>query len=151
MYVRKKQESKVEIPTASMGDIAFLLLVFFMVTTVFNNEIGLQIILPEASTEAVKVKSKQIIHVAVDQYGKVKMEKEEVPFDMIKDKAKEMLIKDDGTPDTLKIFMIKTDRGANYEDMIAVFDQIKLAYQELQEKYPRLQEKISLAPSKKKK
>ncbi len=151
MHIRKRTETKTEIPTASMGDIAFLLLVFFMVTTVFNNEIGLQIILPEASSEAVKVKSTQIAHVAVDQYGKVKIEKEEVPFDMVKDKAKDMLVKDDGTPDTLMIFMIKTDRGARYEDMIAVFDQIKLAYTELESQYPNLKEKISLAPSKKKK
>jgi biopolymer transport protein ExbD len=45
-----KQESKVQstIPTASMADIAFLLLIFFMVSTVFVLYHGLPVNLPEA-------------------------------------------------------------------------------------------------------
>ena len=39
----KKRESRVspEIPTASMADIAFLLIVFFLVTTTMNQDKGL--------------------------------------------------------------------------------------------------------------
>ncbi|HKK28077.1 MAG TPA: biopolymer transporter ExbD, partial [Gemmatimonadota bacterium] len=40
-----------EIPTASLADIAFLLLIFFLTTTVFNEERGLPIVLPEQSKE----------------------------------------------------------------------------------------------------
>ena len=36
------------IPTSSMGDIAFLLLIFFMVTTIFREETGLPVELPRA-------------------------------------------------------------------------------------------------------
>ena len=36
------------IPTSSMGDIAFLLLIFFMVTTIFREESGLPVELPRA-------------------------------------------------------------------------------------------------------
>ncbi|MFH1843903.1 MAG: biopolymer transporter ExbD [bacterium] len=36
------------IPTSSMGDIAFLLLIFFMVTTIFREETGLVVELPRA-------------------------------------------------------------------------------------------------------
>ena len=45
---RLKKEGKINIPTASMSDIAFLLLIFFMVSTVFRKEIGLKVTLPEA-------------------------------------------------------------------------------------------------------
>lgn len=38
------------IPTSSMGDIAFLLLVFFMVTVVFTEETGLVVKLPRAES-----------------------------------------------------------------------------------------------------
>ena len=36
--MKRKQKVSDEIPTASMADIAFLLLVFFLTTTVFNEE-----------------------------------------------------------------------------------------------------------------
>lgn len=65
-----KRKSRVEdtIPTSSMADIAFLLLVFFMVTTVFRKEQPLKIAWPEA--EALKkseFKNKNILHVWVNQ------------------------------------------------------------------------------------
>ena len=49
--LNRKQRVSDEIPTASMADIAFLLLVFFLTTTVFNEEKGLPIVLPEQSEE----------------------------------------------------------------------------------------------------
>ncbi len=49
MAVLNQKKSKVsdEIPTASMADIAFLLLIFFLVTTVFPKDKGLSVVLPE--------------------------------------------------------------------------------------------------------
>ena len=49
--MRKKNRPTGEIPTSSMADIAFLLLVFFLVTTVFDEERGLPIVLPEPQEE----------------------------------------------------------------------------------------------------
>ena len=63
MAVLNNKKSKVsdEIPTASMADIAFLLLIFFLVTTVFPKDKGLAIVLPEESEE-VAVSQKNILH-----------------------------------------------------------------------------------------
>jgi biopolymer transport protein ExbD len=55
-------ESKV--PTSSMADIAFLLLIFFMVTTIFKMEEGLPVILPRAEAGE-RVPRQQISHVWV--------------------------------------------------------------------------------------
>ena len=54
-FARTTDKRKQDIPTSSMGDIAFLLLVFFMVTAVFTEETGLVVKLPraEAGEEAI--------------------------------------------------------------------------------------------------
>ncbi|MBN2105069.1 biopolymer transporter ExbD [bacterium] len=48
MAIQKKSKASQEIPTASMPDIVFMLLLFFMVTTVFRQSTGLPIELPKA-------------------------------------------------------------------------------------------------------
>ena len=69
-----KRKSKVasEIPDSSLADIAFLLLIFFMVTTVFRQERRRDIEMPDAaSTEPVDEKRKDILHLWVEPDGTV--------------------------------------------------------------------------------
>ena len=49
---KKRQKVSDSIPTSSMADIAFLLLIFFLVTTTFDEEMGLQVVLPERADDA---------------------------------------------------------------------------------------------------
>lgn len=58
------------IPTASMGDIVFLLLIFFMVSTVFKTEDGLPVDLPRAES-GVEVKRDDISRVYIDRTGRI--------------------------------------------------------------------------------
>lgn len=65
-----KRKSRVteSIPTCSMADIAFLLLIFFMVSTVFRKETPLKIAWPEASAlRKTEFKNKNILHVWVNK------------------------------------------------------------------------------------
>lgn len=62
MRLLKKKTSKATIPTSSMSDIAFLLIIFFMVTTVFRQERGLDVSLP-AGDLAQKLEQRRIHHV----------------------------------------------------------------------------------------
>ncbi len=69
MKVKKKSGAKVAIPTSSMSDIVFLLLLFFMVSTTFKQFQGLKVRLP-ASTISEKVPTKRnITHVYADRSG----------------------------------------------------------------------------------
>jgi biopolymer transport protein ExbD len=63
--LQRKSKVSDEIPTASMADIAFLLLIFFLTTTVFEEEKGLPIVLPEAAAMEQAVSQKNIIHFLV--------------------------------------------------------------------------------------
>jgi hypothetical protein len=78
-----KKQSKVsdKIPTSSMADIAFLLLIFFLVTTVFDEEIGLQVVLPERSPESEQeVSPKNLLFFLVQPDGSVVVRRGESPM-----------------------------------------------------------------------
>jgi biopolymer transport protein ExbD len=46
--IKKRKQSRGVIPVASMGDIAFLLLIFFMISSIAEAEKEIQVLLPEA-------------------------------------------------------------------------------------------------------
>lgn len=87
-----KRESKIEnkVPTSSMADIAFLLLIFFMVTTIFKMEDGLQVTLPRAETAA-KQKRERVLRVWIDAIGNISIQDKIVQTDQIADIMKNML------------------------------------------------------------
>ena len=58
------------IPTSSMADIAFLLLIFFLVTTVFPKDNGLPIVLPKG---IVDVPPSNVMHLLVEPRGPVEV------------------------------------------------------------------------------
>ena len=74
MKLKRKTKLKSEIPTASMPDIIFMLLIFFMVTTVLREYSGLPISLPKA-TRIEKLKSKRhTSHIWVSKDGLISIE-----------------------------------------------------------------------------
>jgi len=113
-----------------MADIAFLLIVFFMTTTIFASERGLKMILPEKSKQ-VKISSKNIMKIIVSPAGLVRVETEDgVMKDYDIDKqgkqvraaVEEALARND----SLSV-AIKVSRFAPYSRMIDVLDEVKSA------------------------
>ncbi|MEO0114068.1 MAG: biopolymer transporter ExbD [candidate division WOR-3 bacterium] len=66
-----KRPTEPEIPTASTADIAFLLIIFFMLTTVFRTERGLKINLPGAESTERILKRRNVAHVWLDRAGRI--------------------------------------------------------------------------------
>jgi biopolymer transport protein ExbD len=60
-----------EITTASTSDIAFLLIIFFMLTTVFRTEMGLKLTLPQAQATERILKRRNVAHVWLDRAGRI--------------------------------------------------------------------------------
>ena len=131
MKLHEKKIKGAEIPTASMADIAFLLLIFFMVTTVFANEVGLQIMLPEKGQE-VRVKPENIQRIYVEEKGELRINGEPVSQDQLVDEVKKILAENKDA-----IFSIKTHPRAQYKYMVNALDKLRLANAE----------RYSLAPS----
>ena len=127
MLQRKSRVSD-EIPTASMADIAFLLLIFFLTTTVFEEEKGLPIVLPEAAAEQVEVSQKNIIHFLIQEDGRVVIRRGEstaeqvVAFNQIEGIMRQEIA---SNPDI--IAGVKTAPDAPYRHMINVLDELQKA------------------------
>jgi biopolymer transport protein ExbD len=68
--IKGKARAKCEITTASMADIIFNLLLFFMVTSIFKMEEGLPIILPKAKSGA-DTQRQQIVHIWADRFNRL--------------------------------------------------------------------------------
>ena len=125
--MKKKTRVSGEIPTASMADIAFLLLVFFLVTTVFEEEKGLRIVLPEKSEE-VEVSQKNVLHLTIQPDGVVQVKRGESP--QVQPVASSQIAsvwRQEFARNENLIAAVKTAPEAPYRFMIDVLDQLQAA------------------------
>lgn len=118
---KKRRFKRGEIPTASMADIAFLLLIFFLVTTTIDTDKGLGIVLP-AEGEEILIKKENILNCLINSQGNVLLGGE--PF-RIKDISKE--VRRRIAENDKLIISVKSHEKTKYNDYIAVIDQLKMA------------------------
>ncbi len=129
MAVLNNKKSKVsdEVPTSSMADIAFLLLIFFLVTTVFPKDSGLAIVLPEESEE-VEVNQKNILHIVIQPSGVVEVRRgESQQVQTVTPNDIEGIWRQDVTSNPNLIAGVKTHPDAPYRFMIDVLDALQTA------------------------
>ena len=110
-----------EVNSSSMSDIAFLLLVFFLVTTTISMDKGLSLILPAEGNE-MEVNRKNIVNVPVNDQGKVLFDDKPTAIKDIKRKA---ISKISGNSNI--IFSVLTTKRTKYKFYIEVLDQLKQA------------------------
>lgn len=65
MNLNKRLRNQAEVPTSSMADIAFLLIVFFMLTAVFATTEGLQFQFPEDDPTQLDIQPEESIHIKI--------------------------------------------------------------------------------------
>jgi len=121
MVVEKKKERSAEIPTASLADIAFLVLIFFLVSSTIDVDKGISLVLP-AKGETKDIRKENISNLLVNAQGEVLLDDQIVPIPMIKTVVREKLAQNDKL-----IISVKTDRETAYEVYIKVMDQLKQA------------------------
>lgn len=128
MSIKRRFTIKAEIPTASMADIAFLMIIFFISTTIFSEEKGLQLVLPEAQAGEVKVSPRNIFHVFVYPDGTVSVRPGRDPNEQIIQLHQlEGIMRTEIESNPLIIAAVKVDPEASYENMINVLDELRLA------------------------
>lgn len=130
--LRKRSRREVEIQTASMADISFLLLLFFLVTTVIDVDTGIGLVLPPSAedTDIVKVKTENLIRVLINAAGDVLLDDEVTSVPQIHEIVANKL-----RNNRKLIISIKVDRETPYRIYIAALDEIKQAYNNMREEY----------------
>ncbi len=125
--LNKKQKVSDEIPSSSMADIAFLLLIFFLVTTVFPKDRGLPIVLPEAQEE-VEVSQRNILHLDVMPNGTVQVRRgDSQNVSTLSPREIEALWRIEVAQNPNLIAAVKTHPEAQHRFMIQVLDGLQLA------------------------
>ena len=110
-----------EIPTSSMADIAFLLLIFFLVTTTIDMDKGLGLVLPPEG-ETIEIKKKNILNCLINSSGMVLLGGEPV-----KQKDVSRVVKEKLRENSKLIISVKTHEKTRYKDYVAIIDQLKMA------------------------
>ena len=121
MFTEKKKKRETEIPSSSMADIAFLLLVFFLMVSTIDQDKGVQMVLPPMGGE-LEINKKNITIVQINSEGIVLFNDEIVPFEQINVRTKNMI-----TKNPKMIFSVQTDAKTKYQDYLSVIDQLKIA------------------------
>ncbi len=125
--IRKKKETS-GIPTASLPDIVFLLLIFFLVTTTIDLDKGIRLTLPDRGGE-VKIRSENICNILINAQGLVMVDEEPVEIPLLRDTIEEKVKARgyDASNAPILIVSIKPDKETAYNTYIEVLDQVKLA------------------------
>jgi len=140
-----------EINAGSMADIAFLLLIFFLVTTTMDTDGGLTRKLPPYlpdQQDPPKVKERNIIMVLVNAQDQLLVRGELMKVTRLREEAKKYIVSDPNREDwpqieredidyfgsypvSKAIISLQNDRGTSYDMYIKVQNELVAAYNDL--------------------
>jgi biopolymer transport protein ExbD len=127
--IRRQSKVNDRIPTSSMADIAFLLLIFFLVTTVFDEQRGLQVVLPEKGPEdTIEIPPNNLLFYLIQPDGSIVVRRGESPQEQrITHREVEAIMRQAISANAEIIAVIQTSPQARYVDMTNVLDGIQSA------------------------
>ena len=138
---RSKRQSA-EVNAGSMADIAFLLLIFFLVTTTIASDKGIYVQLPPKPEDQVDVKlnERNIFNILINSKDMMLVEDQPMEISELKNEVKKFVTNNGRDPKSSEspskaVVSLKTDRGTSYEMYISVVDELKVAYNELRAEY----------------
>jgi len=151
-----RDRMKNEINAGSMADIAFLLLIFFLVTTTIAEDKGVLVKLPPWSNEPpenLKMNTRNVYSVLVNADNQLLVRGEPMKVEDLKDNTKLFISnprrEEDKAEDPKKaIISLKNDRGTKYKTFLTVYNELKAAYRELrdeeaQKRYGKLYDRLT--------
>ncbi|MBV5312179.1 MAG: biopolymer transporter ExbD [Prolixibacteraceae bacterium] len=147
-----------EIPSASMADIAFMLLIFFITATSMDVDSGLERVLPQMPPEnqdqddTPPIKERNVFSVLLDQYNRLMVEGEIMRVEDLREKAKEFMTNpgnSENLPETKPteipllgnfevtkgVISLRNDHGTQYGMYLAVQNELVAAVNEVRDEF----------------
>lgn len=132
-----------EVNAGSMADIAFLLLIFFLVTTTIEEDKGVLVRLPpwsEEEPDILKFNKRNVYSILVNANNDLLVRGEPKQVGDLREDIKEFIMNPTKREDFAEssdeaIVSFKNDRGTKYETYIEVYNEIQAAYNELWDEY----------------
>lgn len=136
-----RDRMKNEVNAGSMADIAFLLLIFFLVTTTIAEDKGVLVKLPPWSNEPppeLQLNERNVYSVLVNAENQLLVRGTPMDIEVLRDNTKEFIMNPNKRSDmaekpTKAIISLKNDRGTEYKTYLEVWNELKGAYNELRE------------------
>ena len=111
-----------EIPTSSMADIAFLLIIYFMVTTTFTATRGLDFALPEDDDTPPVIEKEDSVLIAIEPAGNLVVDKKPMMLNEVLEYLRPKLEVNPKKP-----VIIRPDPASQYHFMVEVLDELRAA------------------------
>lgn len=132
-----------EINAGSMADIAFLLLIFFLVTTSIDSDKGIPINLPpklQPNVDPPKIKERNLLKVLINSNDNLLVDGQNIEIQDLCEYTKKHILNNGVDPNLSlspdkAIVSLKNDRGTSYGAYIEVQNQLKKAYNEIRDEY----------------
>jgi biopolymer transport protein ExbD len=121
--LKRKSRAASEIPSSSLADMAFLLLIFFMVTTTFRKERKQNVVFPEAeATQKLEEPRKDVLHIYVLTDGTIFINDKNVPPDNVA-----ALVRPIATENRGLVAMLRSDRDVPYNRIDQILKELAQA------------------------
>ncbi len=138
-----QRREKPEINASSMADIAFLLLIFFLVTTTMDMDKGLLVVLPEYTESPppiIEYHERNVLEVLVNGNDQLLVEGKSFEVENLKEMVKKHVAnplkeEDFAKSPQVAVVMLENSASTSYDKYINVHNEIRSAYNELREEY----------------
>lgn len=148
-----------DINSSSTADIAFLLLIFFLITTSMDTDRGLARRLPPPPEKDAKVddevtvKERNVLQILLNKYDQLMCNGEQISIGELREKAKEFIANPNDDPNMPEkhqkeieglgvqmvtekhVISLQNDRGTTYSEYIKVQNELVAAYNELRNEF----------------
>jgi biopolymer transport protein ExbD len=116
----KRRELQVEIPTASMADVAFLLIIFFLVASFYSVTRGIQFSLPKHDEAALTAEPEAATLIEIAANGALTVDSRPMPIEQLRGYLEPRLQRN-----PTKSVIMQTSLDAPYQAMTDVFDELR--------------------------
>lgn len=114
----------------SLADVAFLLLIFFLVTTTIQTDAGIPTLLPPWTDQATPTPKDNLLVVEINGRDELQIQGQNLPIDAIHDAVRDLVYQRASSPQKA-VVQLQNSAQTSYEQYVQVQDAIRAAYHQL--------------------